>query len=301
MIIDYLDWDVAYLLGLIVGRSKIIESENSFVIIITFPFKNPEIEGFNQFEGFVASISTVIYPRIRKLVGMHIDLKFDKSHNVAELHLVFERESLIVRNLKFLLGENYNNYALLEIPETIRKTDNIQIIEEFLRGFCDVSANIRKSNRDINRLHRVYVDVLNKNWILPVQICELFQDKLGIPVANIIWGHPNMKREFREHQIRIYAHEFIKLGFYVNHKQSVLKILAEENMNYTPKFGDFCKGYRKKYTIKPRSDLESDQRLPENIRGKHFNVYWEICAEFGCKKAKEKVGKYERERLIWPD
>jgi len=289
MPVDYIDWDVAYLLGLIVGRSKIIENDKFFIVIITFPFQSPDIEGYQQFEGFVSSISTRIYPRIRKLIGNHVDLKFDKDNNIAELHLIFEKESLIVRNFKLLLGPNYRNYALLEVPQIIRGIDDIQIVEEFLRGFCDVSANIRRSNRDINGLHRVYVDILNKNWILPVQLCELFQDKLNIPVANIMWGHPNMGRDFREHQIRIYAHEFIKLGFYIDHKQAALKILAEENGKFNPKHGDFCKGSRKRYLKKALSSLENDPRIPEKIRGKHFNVYWEICAEFGCKKAKSKA------------
>ena len=171
-------------------------------------------------------------------------------------------------------------------------------MKEFIRGFADVSANIRRSNRDINGLHRVYFDILNSNWKLPVQICNLLQEKLKIPVSEIIWGHPNLRdpkakklsgENFREHQLRVYAHEFIKIGFYIEHKQNILSMLAEENKNNKYyREGKFCLGYGRKRK-KAKHPQENSSKLPRYIRGKHFDAYWQICAVCGCKLARNYI------------
>lgn len=64
--------------------------------------------------------------------------------------------------------------------------------KEFLRGLSDVTAYIRNSNRDQAGRHRVYIEISNKNWFLPPQICQLSQS-LNIPTQYIGYGHPNIR------------------------------------------------------------------------------------------------------------
>lgn len=291
--IDYLDNDVAYLIGLIIGRGTIIVKNGVFKIIITFSFRSTVMDGEDQFSGFLKSIISKIKPRLNDLLGFNVDVSTNDITKDVNIEIRLPENSLIVRNLKLILNNNIN-YENFEIPSVIRNNDNVEIILEFLRGFSDVSGSIRKSNRDMNNLNRVFLDVLNKNWTLPVQICSILRNKLKIKVSNILWGHPNLRKDnaFREHQIRIYAHDFLKVGFYIDFKQNRLEELAEENeriLNYSKPSLLYCKGYVKKQRQKESHILENDKRLPNIIRGKHFDNYCEICAEFGCELSYKKL------------
>jgi len=292
--IDYLDEDVAYLIGLIIGKGEIIEQGDRWICTIEFPFVKPKLEGFDRFSDFLTSIITSVFPRLKALLGGYIDV-ITFSRKVA-IKFDFQYQNIVVRNLKMILGEK-RSYREFVIPNVIKNSDNEEIIKEFIRGFADVSASIRRSNRDRRGFHRVYIDVSNSNWELPVQLCDVIQNRLNVPVHEILWGHPNLrdpkvkgKSPFREHQLRIYAHDFIKIGFYINHKHEILKKLAEENKekikNGLSNPSSPCPGFRKRAKSKRYHPLENDKRLPKYLRGKHFDAYWQICACCGCNLAK---------------
>ena len=170
-----------------------------------------------------------------------------------------------------------------------------------LRGYCDLAGSIRKSNNDRSGLHRVYIDIIQskKNWLVPVQLCSLLQNKMDIEVDHIMWGHPNLKRGWKEHQIRVYATAFEKkLGFTFDHKQKVLEELAEENAkNPSAKPVKFCIGpdpKRRKPIKKPRDKIEENNSvyLPDHLLGKHFNGYFQICQTCLCKQHKKNKFDY---------
>ena len=304
MVVDYLDKDVAYLIGMIIGRGVIAEKEGRWTITIEFPFVIPELEGYNQFASFVISILTRTLPRVKSLLGEAVDLSV-VPERMVQFTINLPSTHLVVRNFKQLLGEHLD-YSKFAIPTVIEDAPK-EIVREFVRGFADVAGNIRRSNRDQSGFHRVFLDVLGSNWTLPVQMCNLLQTKLQVPVSNILWGHPNLRdpqaREsspaWREHQIRIYAHDFLKVGFYIEHKQAVLEILAKENQEREgEKRSSFCNGYRQ-FRRKVNHPAENDERLPEFLRGKHFDAYWQICAECGCNLATEALKNLQRQgRLI---
>jgi hypothetical protein len=303
---DYLDADVAYLIGMILGRGTLVDDGARFVITITFPFVNPELEGYDQFAGFVASIASTVLPRLKALLGDTVNLSISPQEDVT-FTAEFPSRHIVIRNLKLILQDQLE-YKRFIVPEVIQKSNDLEIIREFVRGFADVAGNIRRSNRDQARVHRVYLDVLNENWKLPVQLCDLLQHKLGVPVANILWGHPNLRdprasqpraSPFREHQIRIYAHHFLQVGFYVGHKHTVLELLARENKQHRKdSVGSFCAGHRSEGREKIRHPLEKDQRLPRGVRGKHFDSYWEICAACGCQYAQRAIREIRRQKPL---
>lgn len=300
---DYLDADVAYLVGMIIGRGVLIDDGTRFVITIKFPFVNPELEGYGQFASFVTSIVSTALPRLKALLGETVNISTSPQEDVT-FKAEFPSTHIVVRNLRLIL-ENRLDYKQFIVPMVIRESNDPEIIREFIRGFADVAGNIRRSNRDRIGVHRVYLDVLNENWKLPVQLCELLQHKLKVPVANILWGHPNLRdphvsqpqaSPFREHQIRIYAHHFLHVGFYVGHKQSVLESLAKENeLKHKDAVGRFCPGYKRREKTKTAHPLEKDRRLPPEVRGKHFDSYWQICAACGCQYAKEAIRKRKQQ------
>ncbi len=302
--LDYLDGDVAYLIGMIIGRGTIVEKEDRWVVKIEFPFVNPELEDYNQFSGFVTSVFTHTFPRLKSLLGEAVDVSVLPERRV-QFTISLPASHIAVRNLKQILEGRFD-YSQFSVPSVIWNAPN-DIVCEFVRGFADVAGNIRRSNRDQLGFHRVYLDVLNENWLLPVEICALLQNKLQVPVHEILWGHPNLRDPkakkqspaWREHQIRIYAHDFWGIGFYIDHKQAVLEKLAKENLNRGgQRRSSFCKGRRR---LRPKAyhPAEDDQRLPNFLRGKHFDAYWQICAECGCPLATQALkGLRQQRRLI---
>jgi len=307
---DYLDADVAYYIGLVTARGTISDSGGIKRITIEFPFKNLKVQGIKiamvQRSQILLSLDKAI-SRVNELTECTVR----KEQTAYAIHLILEtlKNSIFVRDTKMLM-KNKTSYHEFEVPSQIFEAD-IGIQKEFLRGFADVAGSARKTNLNIAGKHRVYLDILNSpsNWKLPIQLCNLLQDHLGVPVDVIQWGHPNTRdpslKEYkagrqdawaREHQLKVFADDFEKIGFYMSHKQAVLEELAEYNRL---KFSNatFCTPPKRKRS-KPKHPSESSDKLPQELRGKHYNSYWEICADLGCHRyaqfmAKQnKLGKY---------
>ncbi len=100
--IDYLDEDVAYLIGLIMGRGQIVETDRHFLIRIAFPFHKPDLEEFDQFSGFVASIAAKILPRLKELIGTAELSVHEEKSNVSILAEIGQ-QNMIVRNIKMIM------------------------------------------------------------------------------------------------------------------------------------------------------------------------------------------------------
>ena len=228
--LDYIDPDVAYLLGLIVARGEFSESGGVRRIKIEFPFKNLEVVGVKkkilQRDKILISLR-----KVRDRINELTDVNIKEVETERSVFLIMEtmKNTIFWRNLRTLLSGKTTYYEF-NIPNVIFKLDDI-IKKEFIRGFADVAGSARFANRNRWGKCRVYLDVLNPNWYLPIQLCHLLQDHLKIPVDTIAWGHPNIRdpnlNEYnegrrnawtREHQIKIFAEDFEKIGFYMEHK-----------------------------------------------------------------------------------
>ncbi|GBC92307.1 hypothetical protein HRbin15_00772 [bacterium HR15] len=287
---DYFDADVAYLVGLIVARGQLIEQGEERRILVEFPGSTLQVEGthsaFDQPTEIKLGLVDIAW-RLRNLLETDIDI-ISSTHGNHTLLVHFHRNNMIWRNLRLILG-SATHFGTFTLPNVLFDRDTpLEWKHEFLRGFADVAGNIRRANRYVDGRNRVRLDVLNykDNWKLPVQLCELLQDHLSIPVQLIAWGHPNMGRDFREHQLNIFAVPFRKIGFTFRHKQIVLEELAQEdeknfpNAQYMP-----CPGERALRRTKESDEREADTlHLPPKLCGKHFDAYWQICRQLGCRK-----------------
>ncbi|RLG16978.1 hypothetical protein DRN63_03510 [Nanoarchaeota archaeon] len=294
--IDYLDVDVAYLLGLLVARGEFSESGGVKRIVIEFPFRNLEVEGIKekivQKDQILLSLRKVTR-RINELTDMNV--REEEREQAVYLIMETMKNTMFIRNLKALLKGKRSHYEF-EIPEEIfQSTTDIQ--KEFLRGYADVAGSARWANRNKWGRCRVYLDILNPNWRLPVELCHLIQDFLRIPIDTITYGHPNIRdpnlveykkgREdawAREHQIKIFAEEFERIGFYMSHKQKVLQELAEYNRSRRFRKAKFCNPPKKVRSSKPPHPGENSEKLPRELRGRHFDAYWQVCAALGCRR-----------------
>ncbi len=285
--IDYLDADVAYLLGLIVARGTFHESQGVYQLVVEFPYSSLKLEGsdarYDQEKEIKVGL-VEIQKRLYELLACDIEVHTISQESIA-LVARFFRRSMAWRNLKMILEER-SDYSEFLIPSVLMDPAIPRDYKrEFLRGFGDVAGNIRPSNRYIDGRHRVRLDILNypNNWMLPIQLCTLLQEHLDIPVQMINWGHPNLGRDLREHQVNIFAQNYLSIGFTFRHKQALLEELSQENeKNFLNSPSRPCPGVRRLRQGKPSVSGENDSRLPETIRGKHFDAYWQICQALGC-------------------
>jgi hypothetical protein len=142
------------------------------------------------------------------------------------------------------------------------------------------------------------------NWGLVIDVCNLLKS-VDVPVQSIDWAHPNMRdgklikynQGFpnfwkKEHQIKIWANEFERIGFAIIHKKEALSKFAVElcdGIEFAGKdvSGTTHKYYwdgRKTFKTRPRHPSENDDFIHSSIRGKHYNSWKEIAADLGYRK-----------------
>ena len=284
--IDYLDSDVSYLLGLLIARGELLATENVYRIVAHFPKGSLIAQGerakFDTDKEIRLGIEK-IRERINELFGSEI--RTVDSGDSWDLVVRMTRNTMAWRNISMLLN-NKTSFPFFRIPDVFFNADTpLEYKKELIKGFADVAGNIRPSNVDQAGRHRVRLDILNykTNWQLPVQLCILLQNHLNVSVPVITWGHPNLNRNWREHQLNIYAEDFLDIGFYFDFKQAALRDLADINLN---RFGNRIKGCpgARRPGIRKKRDLgeKNAERLPDELVNKHFNAYWQICRALGC-------------------
>ena len=303
--VDYIDADVAYLLGLITARGRISESSGLRQIVIEFPYQSLEVRGVSEIFDTNTAIRLglqQIQDRVLELTGA--DVRIVNKDNGVDLVLRFFRNTMVWRNVLMHTRERmgYEHFLVPEIffsPQVPKDWKR-----EYIRGFADVAGNIRHANRYVDGSNRVRLDVLNypTNWEMSVQLCTILEEHLMVPVQLITWGHPNMGRDFREHQLNIFAVPFGDIGFSLPHKQAILEEFVRHDRehypgrNYAP-----CVGKKRVKTQKPKDNRENDKRVDERVRGQHFNGYWQICKKLGCPrtpKAMQKLWDFDEEEAL---
>lgn len=287
--------EIAYLLGMIAGKGEIIRGENHTKILIIIPHKNLKIEGENTQLSIRASFLDITN-RLQPLIGT--DLKADIS-NTREAIIYFSKdnEDFLIRTINGLFN-NENSWRRFRIPDEIFQSST-SIKKEFLRGMSDVTGHIRQSNYRFSRLfeNRVYIEIM-ENWMLTIDLANLLKS-LSIPIQTIRFAHPNLvdpnaidykkgAKTYKEHQIKIWAEEFEKIGFNIDHKNNLLKLYTSKNRNNWPRQTSIEKSHHAFYwetedrsKIKPAHPDESNLSIYHIIRGKHFNSWREIAKELG--------------------
>ena len=311
--------DLMYLLGMITGKGSIIPHETETTINISIPHKLLRINGQDA-EGSVQIALNTIRNRIQPLVEV---TSLQARSNRTETNITFSKPNTgyLMRQINeyFNLEQHWRDFRIPN--EIFDSTRDMQ--REFMRGLADVTGHIRSSNmyfKDYD--NRVYIEIPT-NWYLVIDICNILK-RLNIPVHTIDWGHPNIRdsklREFRagrdgafrEHQIKIFAEEFERIGFTIPHKQNMLVRLSNENRRrwrlywqrkseittniekrtqYIRKIEQLQESHHRFYwdtnnksRLKPDHPQENDIRIHEDIRGRHFNSWREIADTLGYRR-----------------
>lgn len=298
---SFLNEDVAYLLGLIIGRGSIIKTQELNKLVIDFPFKNLEavspIDSNKKFDTqiYLSNSLDKIIERFRRL-GLDVSKYNDEDNKGVSLVIVWRNTDLTWQFLSYLLNGEYTDYHSFRIPKAIFQADK-EIQKEFLRGYFDVTGYVRASNAQFGKKdqQRIYLEVDHRNWFLVLDLFKLFE-KVGIPIESIDFGHPNFRDPnfkkapgfwAKEHQVKIFANQFLPIGSYLKHKDEVLEDLAKMNKEG---IGDISK--EKKFRIREKSQNpeEKSDKLPDFLKGKHFNHYSELLNKL---EAEDNIKAYD--------
>ncbi len=281
---NFLTADISYLLGLITGHGEIQYNSDVKKIIIDFEYKTLESKAITKIFDQRLHIQTSLDPVVYRLQQIGINVQKITGDKIS-LVLTWIKEDIAWLFIKFLINGTRFSFHDFLIPEPIFETTDANK-KEFLRGIADVTGFVRKSNVDQAGRHRVYIEISNKNWFLPPQICKLTQS-LNVAIQYIGYGHPNIRGGIgtswaKEHQIKIYSEDFENIGFYISHKNEALEELATFNKQNFDRRQSLCTGKVNREKNKDTHQHETHEKLPAEINGQHFNSYKEICKCLGC-------------------
>lgn len=289
--------EMSYLLGMICGNGEIKRGTTETTISIEIPHKKLETENDQDVRIYVRASITDIRTIIEPLIGT--GLNFTQQDNYSIISFTKRNDEYIMREVLRYIGKAVSHENIKINNDIFWFTHDEKI--SFLRGFADVTGYIRRSNYFYKpHMHRVYLEVPH-NWYLVTDICRLLRD-VDVPVQTIDWAHPNMrdgnlkkykegKQYFwkKEHQIKIWANEFLPIGFAVLHKKEALVKLAEELIKGIENEGKipsdithkFYWQSRSRNKAKPYHPCEDDLFIPSVIRGKHYDSWKEIADDLG--------------------
>jgi hypothetical protein len=285
--------EMAYLLGMVCGNGTVRRGNNNTTVSIDIPHKKLVTEDIHDIALYVQASLETIRNIIQPLIGVDLSSTPSKAHTT--LSFTKPNGDFLIRTINKSIGNatSHDNVRINGAIFELSKDERIM----FLRGFADVTGYIRRANYYYDKhKHRVYIEIPH-NWELVIDICNLLKS-VGIPVQTIRFAHPNFvdgNLEYynagkinawkKEHQIKIWANEFLPIGFTLLHKKQLLENLAKELLTLT----DEKETHRfywqtreiKNNRSKPNHPCVIDTAIPTQIRGKQFSSWKDVAKELG--------------------
>lgn len=283
---------MAYLLGMILGNGEVQRNNRETTITIDIPYKNLRDDNGLEVSVYVGASLVDIRGIIEPLVGR--ELVVTQNRNSTKLSFIKKNEDYAIREIMRFIGRGTHHRDMTMSEELFLITSDEK--RELLRGIADVTGHIRRSNNAYGQdgAHRVYIEIPG-NWSMVISIANMLK-QLDIPVQTINFGHPNFRdgklKKYnegkidywkKEHQIKIYANEFMPVGFNIKHKQRALEQLTRELLEHMEpeKTHKFYWEKTRRNQNKPIHPGENDRSLPSEIRGQHFNSWQDLAEMLG--------------------
>lgn len=284
--------EMAYLLGMILGNGELQRDNNETRITIDIPHKNLYTDDQKDVKVYVKASTVDIRSIVEPLIGHNLTVTQNKRSTV--MTFTKPNDEYITREILRFIGSGRFHSTMRMNPELFSLTGDEK--KALLRGIADVTGYIRKSNIAFGQegAHRVYIEIPG-NWYMVIDIANMLK-AVDVPVQTIDFGHPNFRdgdlKKYnqgkpyfwkKEHQVKIFANEFLPIGFNIKHKQEALEKYSEELLEFvdpakTHKFY-WEKPIRRR--TRPNHPYENDPSLPEEIRGKHFESWTDIARLLG--------------------
>ena len=283
---------MAYLIGMILGNGEVQRDSRSTTITIEIPHKNLKDDEGLEVSVYVKSSLADIRGVIEPLLGHSLPISQTKT--ATRVSFTKPNEDYTMREILRFIGKGIHHSTMTMDDELFKMTTDEK--KELLRGIADVTGYIRKSNIAFGQdgWHRVYIEIPG-NWQFVIDVANMLKI-LDIPVQTIDFGHPNFRdsnlKKYnkgkpyywkKEHQLKIWANEFLPIGFNIVHKQRALERYADELLDYLDenKTHQFYWEKTIRQRNKPIHPMENDDSLPKKIRGKHFDSWTQIAKELG--------------------
>jgi hypothetical protein len=288
--------EMAYLIGMILGNGEIQQGKNETTVTIEIPHKNLYTDDEKDVQVYVKASLMDIRQILEPLLGTNLIC----TQNNSSTKMTFSKPNAehVMRQILHFVGGGSKHLYMKMSDDIFSISKNEK--KSMLRGFADVTGYIRKSNIAFGQegAYRVYIEI-PANWQMTIDLANLLKE-VEVPVQNIDFGHPNFrdshlkkynegKRLYwkKEHQIKIFANEFLAIGFNVSHKQDALEKYSKElllNLNPESTHKFYWEKKSRTTKLKPFHPGENDSSLPSLIRGKHYNSWTELSKDLGYGK-----------------
>lgn len=283
---------MAYLIGMILGNGEVQRKRNETTITIELPHKNLLDDEGREVSVYVKSSLADIRNIIEPLVGFSMPIA--QTKRATTISFTKMNEDYTIREILRYIGNGIYHSTMTMNDELFNMSADEK--KELLRGIADVTGYIRKSNIAFGQdgCHRVYIEIPG-NWQMVIDIANMLKT-LDIPVQTIDFGHPNFRdsnlKKYnegkiyywkKEHQVKIWANEFLPIGFNIEHKQKALEYYADELLEYLDENKTHKFYWEKKARKKPKPihPMENDKSLPQVIRGKHYESWTDLARDLG--------------------
>lgn len=287
--------EMAYLLGMILGNGEIQRDNTETRVTIDIPHKNLYTDDLKDVRVYVKASTVDIRSIVEPLIG-HI-LTVTQTKRSTVMTFVKPNDEYITREILRFIGGGKHHSTMRMNPDLFSITADEK--KALLRGIADVTGYIRKSNIAYGQdgAHRVYIEIPG-NWYMVIDIANMLK-YVDVPVQTIDFGHPNFRdgelKKYnqgklyfwkKEHQVKIFANEFLPIGFNIKHKQEALEKYSDELLEFIDPVKTHKFYWEKpiKRKTRPSHPHESDEYLPVEIRGKHFDSWTDLARLLGYGK-----------------
>lgn len=287
--------EMAYLLGMILGNGEIQRDNTETRVTIDIPHKNLYTDDLKDVRVYVKASTVDIRSIVEPLIGHSLTVTQTKRSTV--MTFVKSNDEYITREILRFIGGGKHHSTMRMNPDLFSITADEK--KTLLRGIADVTGYIRKSNIAYGQdgAHRVYIEIPG-NWYMVIDIANMLKD-VDVPVQTIDFGHPNFRdgelKKYnqgkpyfwkKEHQVKIFANEFLPIGFNIKHKQEALEKYSDELLEFIDPLKTHKFYWEKpiKRKTRPSHPHESDEYLPIEIRGKHFDSWTDLARLLGYGK-----------------
>lgn len=214
------------MLGCLFGRGSIARtSTGNYRLLFRFPYRQYSRWGIGEFiSNYFMKIASSFgcTPTYSEMVD---------GFNVTYCTITCEISPQTFGRLNTRYGISGDVYRHSRIPNTILNYPT-EFLHEFVRGIADTVGTFD----EWNRRHRVQLSFIHDNWHLPVDICNLLQTRLKVPVFYIEWGGEYMDRRGRDHLVKVWVVNFGEQYFpqplfYNSTKQNEFQEYLEMDLN----------------------------------------------------------------------
>ena len=290
-----MNYKMAYLVGLVLGNGEVSQGKTTTTVSIDLPYKNLYTDDLKDVAVYVKASVVDIRNLLEPLIGHGLSVVENKHSTI----LTFEKPNgeYVTQELLRLVGQGCHHSTMTMCEDLFKMTTDER--KSLMRGIADSTAYIRRSNLAYGQewAHRVYIEI-PANWGMVIDIANMLKS-IDVPIQTIDFGHPNFrdgklvkykegKKTFwkKEHQIKIFANEFLPVGFNIKHKHEALEKYSAELLEFADETKTHKFYWERKIvkTVRPHHPGENDPSLPAIIRGRHFDSWTELAALLGYGK-----------------